>query len=304
MAADNIQYKDRLFTFLFGSEENKAWTLSLYNAVNNSDYKDPSAIEITTIRGIMYMGMQNDVSILVTDEMNLWEQQSTFNPNTPLRMMQYAGNLFEKYIKQRKLNKYSSKQLKLPTPKLVAFYNGTADQPDEMILKLSDSFPKGSKPDIEVQVRMLNINYGKNQKLLEACRPLMEYSWLVAKIRSIKKANDENAVTSAIDQAITAMPDDFVIKPFLEAHKAEVKGMLLEEYNETQVMELFKEEGREEGRVEGRAEGREKGREEGEFNMLVNLAGKKLITIEQAAKEAGMSVDEFLQKMTIVKQNN
>ena len=38
MAADNIRYKDRLFTFLFGSEENKAWTLSLYNAVNNSDF--------------------------------------------------------------------------------------------------------------------------------------------------------------------------------------------------------------------------------------------------------------------------
>ena len=119
----------------------------------------------------------------------------------------------------------------------------------------------------------------------------MEYSWLVAKIRSIKKSNDENAVTSAIDQAITAMPDDFIIKPFLVAHKAEVKGMLLEEYNETEVMELFKEEGREEGR------------EEGEFNMLVNLAGKKMITIEQAAKEAGISVDEFLQKMTVIKNN-
>ena len=84
------------------------------------------------------------------------------------------------------------------------------------------------------------------------------------------------------------MPDDFIIKPFLEAHKVEVKGMLLEEYNETQVMELFKEEGR----------------EEGELNMLVNLAGKKLITIEQAAKEAGMSMDEFLQKMTVAKLNS
>ena len=292
MASDNIRYKDRLFTFLFGSEENKAWTLSLYNAVNNTDYKDPSIIEITTIKEIMYMGMRNDVSILVTVEMHLWEQQSTFNPNTPLRMMQYLGNLYEKYIKQRKLNKYSSKRMELPAPRLIVFFNGAADQPDEVILKLSDSFPKGSKSDVEVQVRMLNINYGKNQKLLDACKPLMEYSWLAAKIRSIKKANDENAVSSAIDQAITAMPDDFVIKPFLVAHKAEVKGMLLEEYNETEVMELFKEEGREEGR------------EEGEFNMLVNLAGKKMITIEQAAKEAGMSMDEFLQKMTVIKNNS
>ena len=102
MAVDNIKYKDRLFSFLFGSEENRAWTLSLYNAVTGSNYKDPGAIEITTIKEILYLGMQNDVSILVYESMGLFEQQSTFNPNEPLRMMQYTGNLFEKYIKQRK----------------------------------------------------------------------------------------------------------------------------------------------------------------------------------------------------------
>ena len=68
---DNIQYKDRLFSFLFGSEENKAWTLSLYNAVNGSSYDDPNEIEITTIKEIMYLGMRNDVSFLISDEMNL-----------------------------------------------------------------------------------------------------------------------------------------------------------------------------------------------------------------------------------------
>ena len=47
------------------------------------------------------------------------------------------------------------------------------------------------------------------------------------------------------------MPDDFIIKPYLEAHRAEVKGMLLTEYNEAKTMELFKEEGRIEGKVEG-----------------------------------------------------
>ena len=29
MVAENKLYKDRLFNFLFGSEENKDWTLSL-----------------------------------------------------------------------------------------------------------------------------------------------------------------------------------------------------------------------------------------------------------------------------------
>ena len=44
---------------------------------------------------------------------------------------------------------------------------------------------------------------------------------------------------------------DFIIKVTLERHRAEVKGMLLTEYNEAQAMELFREEGRAEGRVEG-----------------------------------------------------
>jgi hypothetical protein len=74
MAADHVQYKDRLFNFLFGSEENKSWTLSLYNAVNGSSYSDPSMITITTIKEVMYLGMHNDVSFLISEEMNLYEQ--------------------------------------------------------------------------------------------------------------------------------------------------------------------------------------------------------------------------------------
>lgn len=78
MTVDNIQYKDRLFNFIFGSEENKEWTLSLYNAINGSSYTDPSAIEITTIKEVMYLGMHNDTSFLLYGYMNLWEQESTY----------------------------------------------------------------------------------------------------------------------------------------------------------------------------------------------------------------------------------
>ena len=251
MSADNAEYKDRLFNFLFGNEENKSWTLSLYNAINGSYYTDPDAIEITTIREVMYLGMHNDVSFLVSDEMNLYEQQSTYNPNMPLRLLQYTGNLYEKYVKQRNLNKYGSRLLKLPVPKLVVFYNGLKDQPDEMLLRLSDSFPEGADADIEVRVRMLNVNYGKNQELLGACRPLAEYSWLVEEVRKNNTTKDEEGISSAIDRAITSMPDDYVIKGFLLMHRAEVRGMLLTEYNEAETMELFREEGRAEGRAEG-----------------------------------------------------
>lgn len=290
MAADNAQYKDRLFNFLFGSEENKAWTLSLYNAVNGSSYDDPSEIKITTIKEVMYLGMHNDVSFLIAEDMALYEQQSTFNPNMPFRMLQYTGNLYEKYVKQNKLNKYGSTLISLPVPKLVVFYNGTTEQPDETVLKLSDSFPEGANPDIEVWVRMLNVNYGRNLRLLEACKPLGEYAWLVKEIRKNNTTKDEEGMSSAVDKAISAMPDSYLIKSFLEAHRVEVKGMLLTEYNEAEQMELFKEDGRKEGRKEGRTEGI--------FETLISLVQKGLLSLSDAAEQAGVSETVFQQKMT------
>lgn len=281
MATDNIQYKDRLFSFLFGSEENREWTLSLYNAVNGSSYTDPSMIQITTIKEVMYLGMHNDVSFLISNEMNLYEQQSTYNPNMPVRLLQYSGNLYEKYFKQNSLNKYGSRLLSLPVPKLIVFYNGKREQPDEMILKLSDSFPENSDADIEVRVRVLNVNYGRNRRLLESCRPLGEYSWLVEEVRKNNLTQDEDGMSSAVDKAISEMPDDFVIKPFLEVHRAEVKGMLLTEYNEAEAMEMFKEEGRAEGIID----------------TLVSLVQKGLLSIKDAAAQAGMTETVFQQKM-------
>jgi len=82
-------------------------------------------------------------------------------------------------------------------------------------------------------------------------KPLREYAWLVEEVRKNNISHDETGMSSAVDKAIDEMPNDYVIKPFLEAHRAEVKGMLLTEYNEAEQMELFKEDGRREGRAEG-----------------------------------------------------
>ena len=249
MAEVNYQYKDRLFNFIFGREENRSWTLSLYNAVNKSNHKNPEEIYINTIRDTLYLGMHNDVSFIIGSEMSLYEQQSTFCPNMPVRLLQYAGNLFEKYIEENHLNKYGQKIIPLPVPKLVVFYNGSAEQDDEITLKLRDSFPEGADPDIEARVRMVNINYGRNKELLDGCRPLKEYSWLVQKIRDYRKEKVD--LETAADRAIMEMPDDYEIKPFLAAHRAEVKGMLLTEYDEAKAMNRFYEDGRTEGRAEG-----------------------------------------------------
>lgn len=288
----NREYKSRLFSFLFGREENKHWTLSLYNAIHGTSYNDLSGITINTIEDIVYMGMKNDLSILVSEIISLYntveiyEQQSSHNPNMPLREFMYAGKLYQKYIQLTGLNIYGKSLLPLPLPKLVVFYNGEGEQEDEVILRLSDAFkeeirqniinrnpdnknaPDDTKlstevesifqkadPDIEVKVRMLNINYGHNKELLTACKPLEEYAWFVSQVRKNHTANNANKnqesldIGVAIDQAINEMPEDFEIKKYIISNRAEVKEMCLTEYNETETMEMLREEGRHESRL-------------------------------------------------------
>ena len=79
--------------------------------------------------------------------------------------------------------------------------------------------------------------------------------------------------------------------------------MCITEYDEVKTMNMFREEGREEGynegREDGRIEGYNSGRVDGKLQSLVSLAEKRYITIEQAAEEAGMKVEEFLEKMKL-----
>jgi len=275
----NRQYRDRLFKFIFGNPEHKEWTLSLYNAMNGTNYTNPDSIQLTTVEDAVYMGMKNDTSFLITETMNFWEQQSTFNPNLPMRILIYAGMVYAKYVETSDdYYIYSSKQQKAPVPKCICFYNGKDKKADRTILKLSDSFPEGSDPDIEVKVTMININYGQNKELMEACQSLKDYSWLVDKIRSNKKIMGN--LEQAVDAALAAMPNDSVIKTFLLENQAEVKRMCITEYNEEKVF----------------AQQRDEGKAEGVLETLISLVEKGLLSLTQAAEEAHMTTEEFEKK--------
>lgn len=234
----NREYKDRLFTFIFGREENREWTLSLYNAVNGSHYTDASLIEFNTLKDVLFMGMRNDTSFLISDVLSVYEHQSSYNRNMPLRMLDYVSDLYTGHIAKNKINRYRNTLIELPTPKLVVFYNGKTEAEDEVILRLSDSFNEEhrSEADVEVRVRMLNVNYGRNRALMEACKPLDEYSWFIARIRENQK---NHSIVDAVKRAVDEMPEDFAIREFLIVNKEEVEGMLDTEFNEEEVWQMF-----------------------------------------------------------------
>ncbi len=285
MPQSNREYKDRLFKFIFGNPENRDWTLSLYNAINGSSYTDASQIRYTTIEDAVYMNMKNDVSFLVADTMSFYEQQASFNPNMPMRFLIYAGMVYAKYISQTdSYHPYSTVQQKAPTPRCVCFYNGEAAKEDRMVLDLKDAFDR--EADIGVRVTMLNVNYGRNRALMDACKPLRDYAWFVGTVRQNQATlNDFDA---AVDTALNEMPEGSTLKAFLTANRAEVKRMCITEYNEVKTLADEREEGRMEGRMEGRTEG--------VLMALLSLVRKGLISEERAAEEAQMSVSEFRER--------
>lgn len=225
----NRKYKDRLFHFIFREKED---LLSLYNAINQSSYDNPEELEITTIDDILYMGMKNDMSFLVDDYLNLYEAQSTWNPNMPLRGLFYFSRLYAGYVESHNLDIYSRTQLKLPTPKYVVFYNGHQKEAEKTQLSLSDSFEKqdGQNPCLECKATVLNINCGHNRELMEKCRKLYEYAYLVGRIRDFLSSG--KTLESSIDLAIKDCLADGILVDFLSKHRAEVKFMILSEYNE------------------------------------------------------------------------
>ena len=233
MTEVNREYKDRVFKFIFGNPENKEWTLSLYNAVNGSNYSNPDDIRFNTIDDAVYMSMKNDVSFIILNEMNLWEHQSSFNPNMPMRFLTYGTQLYEQYTASSGYYKFSRKLQPLPKPNCICFYNGTAEQPERSILKLSDAF--GGDGDIEVRVKMLNVNYGKNRELMETCQPLREYAWMVDRVREHQRVLQN--LEAAVDVTIDEMPESFVIRKLIELNRAGVKKMFLTEYDEEKMKE-------------------------------------------------------------------
>ena len=247
--AANREYKDSLFRLVFQKKED---LLSLYNAVNGSNYDDPDELEVNTLGNVLYLTKKNDISFLISGMMNLYEHQSTFNPNMPIRGLMYLCKLYEKYIIKNKIDIYTSTPKTLPFPQYFVFYNGTKSEPDRQDLNLSDLFKKPVipvKPCLECIATMLNINYGHNKDLLEKCQRLKEYAIFVDTVRHELSSDKplELAVSSAIDICIrkNILPD------ILTDQKAEVIQMILETYDKELHDKTLRNEGQEEERENG-----------------------------------------------------
>ena len=285
-------YRDTLFRMLY---RNKKRLLSLFNAVNGTHYDNPDDLTITTLEGVLYLGMKNDVSCIIDMMMQLYEHQSTVNPNMPLRNLFYVSDLLQKYIYEEGLDIYSRKQIKIPTPKFVVFYNGDEEQPERKEIRLSNAFSANTgETNMELVALQININKGQNEELKAACKTLQEYAEFTERAREHRKEMElEDAIRTTIDECIR----DGILKDFLLKNKAEVYHMCLYEFDVELHERVLREEEREEGRIEGRREGIREGRLEGqrEERMFAKQVIKGLSsgkTPEDIAKELNVPLEK------------
>ena len=254
------EYRDRLFKAIFGrnTEQSKRWRLDLYNALNGTSYTDPNALEVNTIENVIYMTMRNDISFLVDSQMTLYEQQSTYNPNMPLRGLFYMSQLYQMYIEKNDMNILTSTLVKIPEPRFVVFYNGSTKRPDTFKMRLSDAFERCGKArspeddvakDFEWTATVININPEHNKELQKNCKPLYDYVRNVERIADNKKKG--LPIKEAVDDAVNWAIEQEFLDGFFEVNKAEVSAMCLTEYDEEATMRAFRREGFEDGYAEG-----------------------------------------------------
>ena len=241
----NRIYKDRLYKMIFND---KSELLKLYNAINGTHYDDPAMLTITTLDNAIYMTMENDLSFIIDMRLALYEQQSTVNPNLPLRFLMYITDIYSAYTKD--MNIYGSKKVQIPLPSFVIFYNGVKSQPDRTEFLLSELFhPTTDQPALELKAVMLNINKGHNQELMNACHTLRDYSEYVARNRTYSA---EMPLTDAVEKAITECIHENILRDFLLKNRAEAKAMSIYEYDEEKTLRMFREEGYEDGERNGK----------------------------------------------------
>ena len=231
----NREYKSTMFCMLFmGKKE----LLELYNAVNHSAYTDPETLEIVTLENAIYMSMKNDLAFLIDMHLNLYEHQSTFNPNMPLRDLLYVAQEYQKLVHDATL--YASTLIRIPAPRFIVFYNGRETRPSQETLRLSDAYHTPEEnPELELKVTVLNINAGNNQALLDNCRTLKEYMQYVDCVRhhvSLPGITLDDAVEKAVNECISKG----ILADFLRRNKAEAMSISIFEYNEAEEKEKIR----------------------------------------------------------------
>ena len=289
MKKHNRRYKDSVFVDFFSEDKTaKANFLSLYNALHGTSYQSTAILKNIRLKQVLYMSFANDVSYLVDGKIIvLAEHQSTINPNMPIRCLEYIARLYEQFYKSKE--KYSRKQLVIPTPEFYVFYNGKEAYSDNSVLKLSDAFTqKQDEYVLELSVKVININYDKGSPILKSSKPLEQYSRFVDTVRRYVAIDREHGFEKAIKECI----QHDILREYLQRKSKEVLNMLIGEYDYDTDIAVQREESFELGLAEGEARGRSEGSHQKALQDARNF--KRLgVSVQIIAQATGLTREEI-----------
>ena len=291
----NKKYKDTVFRMLFSDRKN---LLSLYNAINETGYEDPEELEIVTLENAIYMGMKNDLAFIIDTNLFLYEHQSTYNANMPLRDLFYIAGEYQKLVDHKSL--YSSALQKIPAPNFIVFYNGTEKKKERWENLLSEAYENQTgEPNLELRVVTLNINEGHNRELMEQCQILREYAHYVAKVRNYTK---EMELDAAVERAVNECIHEGILVEFLRMNRAEVITMSIFEYDKEEEEKKLRKAEFEAGVAEGIEKGELKAKKEAAIEMaktgmsevqIASILKIEKTVIYQWLKEEGNAISEM-----------
>jgi hypothetical protein len=263
--AENREYKSDVFSMLLQDKKN---AMELYNGLNGTSYDNPDRIEMFQLDKGISLSLYNDASFIIDMNLNLYEHQSTYNPNIPLRSLIYFVNLVQKLFRNRDL--YGHKLIKIPTPHFVVFYNGFEQRPEVEEMWLSTSFVHTEEqPEIELKCTVYNINPGYNEEFLQHCEVLRGYRYFVEKVRFYRKQYQN--LTQAIEKSIDDCISNHILEDFFRERRTEVIKVVELDYTWERREEIIRQEEYEEGLKAGKASGVQTG-----LAALVNSLKKLL----------------------------
>ena len=282
--AANRNYKDTVFRMLFSDRKN---LLSLYNAVNQSNYKNPEDLEIVTLENAIYMGIKNDLAFIMDTNLYLYEHQSTYNPNMPLRDLFYICSEYQKLVDKKSL--FSSTLQKIPAPNFIEFYNGSTVISDCTELRLSSAFEcLTGEPKLELIVTVLNVNEGHNADLMQHCSMLKEYAQYVARVRHYAT---DMPLNQAVERAVDECIQKGILTEFLTRNRNEVISMSIFEYDK----ELEEKKLRKAEYEYGFSEGKKTGFQNAAMETAKRMLKSNKLSLEDIADFSGLSIDEIKQ---------
>ena len=292
----NREYKSDVISMMLQIPE---YALDVYNAMNNSAYTDSDMIQIMRLENGISLSVRNDASFFINNYLNLYEHQSTYSPNVPLRFLIYLTDLLKNTIGKRDL--YGRKRVQIATPHFAVFYNGTEKRPEKEVLKLSDAFIHHTDtPEIELTVTVYNINPNNNTQLLEKSEVLRSYMIFVNRVREnlehqkkiaqnapeYDEAAYEEELEVAINEAIDYCVKHHIMEEFFRENRNEVTKSMVLDYTWERREELIRAEEYEDGRREGIQLGEEKAIQNLMHTMNISdREARKLLGFDKTAKK-------------------